>query len=431
MRVLVLNSGSSSLKFKIIDVPRRGRDRERNPDRIVMNGVVKGIGGLATLHHTVDGSSVSRNDRWVRDHAEAVHWLFERLGAERPGYRMSFPLGQVEAVGHRVVHGGDRFRQSVQIDLTVLAEIERLSELAPLHNPACLAGIRVAQTFLGADFPMVAVFDTSFHRSMPPRASVYALPQDLAARHGIQRYGFHGIAHASMAEGLSAITGRPLEELRLITLHLGNGCSATAIREGKSLDTSMGFSPLEGLVMGTRSGDLDPGVVSYLARREGVGADTVEGWLNERSGLLGVSGLSQDMRELLRAAREEEHGRAILAVDLFCYRVRKYIGAYLAALGGADAVIFGGGIGEQAPAIRARICAGMEWCGLVLDRERNVAATGLAPGEAAVISREDAGLPAYVVAVDEEAWIARETAGCLRATGGGTKSSARERVSHG
>lgn len=429
MRVLVLNSGSSSLKFKILEVPCLERDG--GGPRVLMSGGVNGIGGAARLQSAVDGSGPAPISRPVRDHAEAAGWLFEHLRTGDTGSRGSSLLDQIEAVGHRVVHGGDQFVHPVQVDPTVLAEIERLSELAPLHNPASLAGIRVAQTVLGADVPMVAVFDTTFHRSMPARASIYAIPQDLAARHRIRRYGFHGIAHASLAAGYSAFTARPLERTRLITLHLGNGCSITAIREGKSVDTSMGFSPLEGLVMGTRSGDLDPGIVSYVARREGVGADTVEGWLNERSGLLGVSGLSHDMRELLRAAQEEEHGRAILAMDLFCYRVRKYIGAYLAALSGADAVIFGGGIGEQAPAIRARICAGMEWCGLMLDRERNVAATGLAPGEAAVISREDAGLPAYVVAVDEEAWIARETARCLRSTGDESKRSARERVSHG
>src|SRR5207249_420057 len=235
-------------------------------------------------------------------------------------------------------------------------EIDALSELAPLHNPACLAGIRGARAVLGSRIPMVAVFDTAFHRSLPDAARLYALPLELADRHHIRRYGFHGIAHASLAAGFSAHTGRPLDQARLITLQLGNGCSITAIAGGRSVDTSMGFTPLEGLVMGTRSGDVDPTVVSYLAEREGVPAS---------------------------------------AVELFCYRARKYLGAYLAALGGADAVVFGGGIGEAAPVIRARICEGMVWCGLRLDPGRNDAAVRLEPGRAARISADGTRPEAY------------------------------------
>jgi len=311
------------------------------------------------------------------------------------------------------VHGGEQFQQAVRIDAQVVAEIEALSELAPLHNPACLAGIRGAQALLGGETPMVAVFDTAFHRTLPAYASTYAIPQTLATRHRIRRYGFHGIAHALLAAGYAHATGQRLTDTRLITLHLGNGCSATAIKHGQSVDTSMGFTPLEGLVMGTRCGDLDPAVVSYLARHEPMPVEAVERLLNEQAGLLGVSGVSPDMRALLAAAEQARDARAALAVELFCYRVRKYIGAYLAVLGGADAVVFGGGIGEHAPTIRARICAGMEWCGLRLDPERNAAAVGLAAGDAARISRDDVSLAAYVVAADEETWIARETVLCL------------------
>jgi acetate kinase len=262
--------------------------------------------------------------------------------------------------------------------------------------------------------PMVAVFDTAFHQTMPEVAKRYALPVELAARHRIRRYGFHGIAHASLAAGYAEAAGRPLEQTRVITLQLGNGCSVTAVAGGRSVETSMGFTPLEGLVMGTRSGDVDASIVSYLSEREKVGADEIERWLNERSGLLGVSGRSNDMRELLRAAGQEKDGRAEFAIELFCYRVRKYIGAYLAVLGGAGAVVFGGGIGENAPEIRARICRTMDWCGLRVDQARNRAAVGLAAGQAARISEDGAGLEAYVVAADEETWIARETARCVQ-----------------
>ena len=261
-------------------------------------------------------------------------------------------------MGHRVVHGGERFVSPVQLTDTMLSELEALNELAPLHNPAALQGIRAARSLLGPDVPMVAVFDTAFHASMPPHASTYALPRELAERHHARRYGFHGIAQESMLRGYSAMTGIAADRATLITLQLGNGCSAAAIRNGRSVDTSMGFSPLEGLVMGTRSGDLDPTLVGYLARREKVDAAEVEQWLNTRSGLLGVSGLSSDMRDLLREAPRQP--AAALAVELFCYRAWKVRGRLP---GGArrrgDAIVFGGGIGEHAPAIRARIAEGM------------------------------------------------------------------------
>jgi acetate kinase len=261
---------------------------------------------------------------------------------------------------------------------------------------------------------MVAVFDTAFHRTMPEVARHYAIPADLADRHRIRRYGFHGIAHASLAHGYSAYTGQSLEQARIITVQLGNGCSVAAIAQGKSVETSMGFTPLEGLVMGTRSGDVDASLVGFLTDREKVEPAEVERWLNERSGLLGLSGRSNDMRELLRSA-ESGDDRAELAVDLFCYRVRKYLGGYLAVLGGADAIVFGGGIGENAPEVRKRICHNMEWCGIGLNADRNRAAVGLRPGSAAEISSDDSKLRVYVVAADEETWIAKETARCVRA----------------
>jgi len=261
---------------------------------------------------------------------------------------------------------------------------------------------------------MVAVFDTAFHQTMPAVAKTYALPYELASRHRIHRYGFHGIAHTSLAEGYAAFTGKSLSDTRIITLQLGNGCSVTAIAGGKSVETSMGFTPLEGLVMGTRSGDLDPSVVTFLAQKEKVDVSEVERWLNEESGLLGLSGRTNDMRELLQAATEEDNERAKLAIDVFCYRARKYIGAYLAVLGGAEAIIFGGGIGEASPDIRAMICEGMEWCGLRLNSARNKAAIGLQPGQVTQISEDGSPLKVYVVPADEETWIARETVKCLQ-----------------
>lgn len=404
MTILALNSGSSSVKFKLIEIDAADPGRTGRPPEVLVAGAATGIGtaGRAVLELTGPGATSRKLSRPVPAREPALRWLFEQLGAQR-----------IDAVGHRVVHGGTRFHRPVRIDADVLAELEGAGELAPLHNAACVAGIRAAQAVLGPGTPMVAVFDTAFHHGMPERAAAYAIPRDLAGKLGIRRYGFHGIAHASLVAAYAAAAGRPPEDVRAVTLHLGNGCSAAAVRGGRSIDTSMGFTPLEGLVMGTRCGDLDPAVVGFLMRRGGMDAAEVERALNERSGLLGLSGFSADMRDLLAAEREGD-ARALLAIEVFCYRARKYLGAYLAALGGAEAVVFGGGIGEQAPAIRARICEEMAWCGLCLDEERNTAAVGPPAGTAVRISRPGASIAAYVAAADEETEIARETARCLR-----------------
>ena len=404
MLVLVINSGSSSIKFRLVDVVEEPTGLLTTRPAL-FQGAVKGIGSVASFEVTGQNADRSITTLEIRDHAHALRVLFDRLAGS---------LGKIEAVGHRVVHGGDRYVEPTLITEQVEAGIDALSELAPLHNPACLAGIRGARAVLGPARPMVAVFDTAFHQTMPEVARRYALPAELADRYRIRRYGFHGIAHASLANGYSACTGNPLEQTRLITLQLGNGCSIAAIAQGRSVETSMGFTPLEGLVMGTRSGDVDASIVSYLSEREKVEAAEVERWLNERSGLLGLSGRSNDMRELLRAAEQEQDKRAEFAIDLFCYRVRKYLGAYLAVLGGADAIVFGGGIGENAPEIRERICQNMEWCGLKLNPNRNRAAVGLAPGCAATIGMDESKPAAYVVAADEETWIAKESVRCVR-----------------
>ena len=403
MLVLVINSGSSSIKLRLVHVIEEpGGVLTTQP--AVLQGAVKGIGSVASFEVMGQAVGQSTTTLEIQDHVHALRVLLDRLAGS---------LGEIEAVGHRVVHGGDQYVESTLITEQVEAGIDALSELAPLHNPSCLAGIRGARAAFGTALPMVAVFDTAFHHTMPQVAGQYALPVELAERHRIRRYGFHGIAHASLANGYAAYTGNPLEQVRLITLQLGNGCSAAAVAQGRSFETSMGFTPLEGLVMGTRSGDVDASIVSYLSEREKVEPAEVERWLNERSGLLGLSGRSNDMRELLRVAEHEQDKRAEFAIDLFCYRVRKYLGAYLAVLDGADAVIFGGGIGENAPEIRERICRNMKWCGLELNRDLNRAAVGLAPGHAAQISVDGSQLAAYVVAADEETWIARETVRCV------------------
>lgn len=410
MNVLAMNSGSSSLKFKVVEFDESAGASGSRKLNIRYEGSVEDIGPAARLLLRRGGTTILQNTGTVAIHAEAVQWMMHIL--EESSRQEGRALG-IEAIGHRVVHGGEQFHEPVRIDDDVIAAIDRLAELAPLHNPGCIAGIKGARAVMGPRIPMVAVFDTGFHRSIPPQAATYAIDLDLAQKHGIRRYGFHGIAHASSACICAAAVNRPLTGLRLITLHLGNGCSATAIDQGRSVDTSMGFTPLEGLVMGTRSGDLDSAVVGHLVRHAGLTVDEVERLLNERSGLLGVSGLSRDMRELLNAAEGRPNSRAALALDIFCYRVRKYIGAYLAVLGGADGIVFGGGIGERSAVIRARICDGMDWCGLRLDPMRNEAVVELASGEAAKISEDGTQLACYVAGVDEEAEIARATRECV------------------
>jgi acetate kinase len=402
MKILVLNCGSSTLKFQLIEIDSEAAGPGQG--RRLAGGIVERIGGRAAIDFGVERGERLRRPVAVADHAEATRHLLDWLASTE----LLAPRG-LEAVGHRVVHGGDLFVEPTLIDEEVLAAVEALTDLAPLHNAPSLSAIRAARAVLGPGVPMVATFDTAFHRTLPERASLYAIPLDLADKYRIRRYGFHGLAHRYMTERYAAITSTPVEQVKLVTLQLGNGCSATAVEGGRSIDTSMGFTPLEGLVMGTRSGDVDPSLAGFLARREAVDIAEVEGWLNTRSGLLGVSGRSADMRELLEAEARGD-ARAALAVAMFCYRVRKYLGAYLAALGGANAVVFGGGIGENAPLVRARVCDGMGWCGLTLDQDRNTRTVG-SEGR---ISTDDSRVHAYVISVDEEGIIAHDTVRCLR-----------------
>lgn len=401
MKVLAINCGSSTLKFDLIEV--RNQDEALGQEQRLASGIIDKIGGQSVLRFATKNGERLQETARVTNHGQAARRVLDWLSS-----LTSVAPDGVEAVGHRVVHGGDRFLTPTLIDNETIDAIEALTRLAPLHNKPSLEAIRIAKETLPPAVLQVATFDTAFHASLPKRASMYAIPLELAERHGVRRYGFHGLAHRYMSERYAAMTCTPVGQGKVITLQLGNGCSATAVGNGRSVDTSMGFTPLEGLVMGTRSGDLDPSLVGLLARQERVAVDEVENWLNTRSGLLGISGRSGDMREVLKAEAQGD-ARAALAVEMFCYRARKYIGAYLAVLGGADAVVFGGGIGENSPEVRSRVCAGMDWCGLVLDEKLNTATIGTEARVSADCSR----VHAYVIPVDEGVIIARDTVSCL------------------
>jgi acetate kinase len=403
MIVLVLNAGSSSLKFQLIRTDLLCIANHQ--DEKLARGTIERIGGEAVFTLRGRGDAVSRGSAPMRDVRAAIEFIVTWLASKESGPVVG-SVGEIEAVGHRVVHGGERFQRSVRIDDTVLHGMEDMIELAPLHNPHNIKGVAAVRAVLGAELPNVAVFDTAFHHTLPEKAYLYAIPYQLYRRHKVRRYGFHGTSHRYVAYRWRELTLASREATRIITLHLGNGCSACAIDQGNSVDTSMGFTPLEGLVMGTRSGDLDPAVVEFLEAKEGLTATAVDNLLNKQSGLLGISGLTNDMRDLLAEAHENNDRRARLAIDMFCYRARKYIGAYLAALGGADAILFAGGIGENAPEVRAQICRGLEWAGIEIDEEANARMVGGVEGR---ITTHSARLAAWVIPTDEELLIARDT----------------------
>jgi acetate kinase len=409
MNVLVLNCGSSSVKFQLI-----ATDLEQiaeNSDRRLARGVVERIGGEAIITLHAEGREAQRSTAPLRDTRAAVELIIRWACSENAGIDAVKSVADVHAIGHRVVHGGERFTQSVLITDEVLRGIEDCIDLAPLHNPANIKGITAAREVFGGGLPQAAVFDTAFHQTLPDHAYLYALPYQLYRRHRIRRYGFHGTSHRYVAYRYRQLLNIAREETNVITLHLGNGCSAAAIRSGDSVDTSMGLTPLEGLVMGTRSGDLDPAIIDFISAKEGLSAQEVETLLNKQSGLIGISGLTNDMRELLAEAHEHDDRRARLAVEIFCYRARKYIGSYLAAMNGADAIVFTGGIGENSAEVRSLICDGLQWMGLELDEERNTARTN---GGEGIISRDGSRLAAYIIPTDEELLIARDTVRCVR-----------------
>ena len=400
MIILVLNVGSSTLKFQLVETDEA--HIASASDRRLARGQVERIGGEAIVTLSAEDGAFTKTSASLRDHAAAVEYVISWLTSETSGVPIA-RAGDIEAVGHRVVHGGERFTHSTLVDATVWREVEDLIELAPLHNPHNLRGISAARAVLGPGVPQVAVFDTAFHQTLPETSYLYAIPYQFYRRYGVRRYGFHGTSHRYVAYRYRQLTGRSRDETRIITLHLGNGASACAIAGGKSVDTSMGFTPLEGLVMGTRSGDLDPAILDFVGAKEGMTSRDVDAMLNKQSGLLGISGLTADMRELLDEERDSGDRRARLAVDIFCRRVKKYIGAYLAALNGADAIVFAGGIGEHSPRIRERICRDLDWMGIAIDVEKNDALIGRE-------GRFDAGNVAlWVIPTDEELLIARDT----------------------
>lgn len=396
MNVLVLNCGSSSIKYKLYHMPG---------GELAASGLVERIGEEHSAFELTSGDKTTRRDEPIADHEAGLAMVMRAL--VEPGVGVLERLDEIEAVGHRVVHGKDRFTGSVLVDDAVIGAIEDCADLAPLHNPANLAGIRAAMHVLPRA-AQVACFDTAYHTTMPRVAYTYALPHALCDSMGIRRYGFHGVSHRYVARRAARMLGLHKYEINCISCHLGNGCSAAAIRDGRSVDTSMGLTPLEGLVMGTRTGDLDPAVLLYLAER-GYDPASFQTLVNRESGLLGISGVSNDMRTLIDRA-EAGHERARLAIDLFCYRIRKYIGAYMAVLGRCDAVIFTGGIGVNAPLVRAESCSGLEPLGIELDKtlnERTIGGEGvLSTGRVKVLA----------IPTDEERAIAADT--YQNATGG-------------
>lgn len=402
MKILTLNAGSNSLKFEIVAV----ESRQTGFGSSLVAGAYDDIGKEHSAFSLAEKKQVRYSEeKRVDDHGQAVELLFDWIEQGQARDRGIRSLADIERIGHRVVHGADRFEGPCEVTQDVIGQIEELEDMAPLHNRAALKVIRAAQARVNSRTRMFAVFDTVFHRTIPDEAALYALPGDVARRNRIRRYGFHGISHRYLMLRYAQITGRAPEELNLVTLHLEGGSSAAAIRGGKSIDTSMGFTPLEGLMMGTRSGDLDPAIVPYLMRKEHLDAAGVEQFLNKKCGLLGVSELSADTRKLRERLQDE---RVHLALRMFSYRVRKYVGAYLAALGGAQAIVVGGGIGENTALVREWIFEGFDWCGAILDRERNERTID----REAAITTPESRLPVWVIPTQENLMMARDVADC-------------------
>jgi acetate kinase len=391
MRVLVLNCGSSSIKYQLFDMPAR---------TVVAKGIVERIGDSQAAMIHQEGGDKQRQSIAAGDHDQAMEAILEKLMHKNAAAQsVEEPIG---AVGHRVVHGGEEFTGSVLINDAVIASIEKTAQLAPLHNPPNLTGIRAALHALPAA-PQVACFDTAFHTTIPQVAYMYALPYELYEKLGVRRYGFHGTSHRYVARRAAELLGRHKYDINCITCHLGNGSSITAVRRGKSVDTSMGLTPLEGLVMGTRCGDIDPAILFHLAQN-GYDLKSLNDLCNKKSGVLGISGCSNDMRTLVEEANGGNQ-RAQLAIDMFCYRIKKYIGAYYAALGHLDAIVFTGGIGENASPVREKICAGLKELGIKLDPQKN----NQPLHEERRIDTGEGRVAILVIPTDEEGVIAADT----------------------
>lgn len=393
MKILVINCGSSSVKYQLIDT---------ETEQQLAKGLVARIGMSASVltHKPFDRPEVKVSGE-ILDHIVAIEYVVSILLSQNHGVIKD--KSEIGAIGHRVVHGGERFIDSVLITPEVMSELRSLIELAPLHNPHNIRGINACSKAL-PDIPMVAVFDTAFHHEIPPYAYVYGLPYVLYKRYGIRRYGFHGTSHKYVSERAEKMLGKPLSELKIITAHLGNGASVSAINQGKSVDTSMGFTPLEGLLMGTRSGDLDPAIILHIMAREELSLHEANTLMNKHSGLAGISGVSSDMREIIEEA-EGGNKNAKLALEIYCYRLKKYIGSYAAAMGGLDALIFTAGVGENSPTVRKMSCENMGFFGIEIDDAKNKAAIG----EETDISADNSRAKVLAIPTNEELVIARDT----------------------
>jgi acetate kinase len=393
MKILVLNCGSSSVKYKLIDMDTK--------EELSSGGVEKiGMKGSFLKHKRRDGQKVTLKGE-VLEHQIAIEYILGVLTSEKHGPIAS--LEEINAVGHRIVHGGEKFNSSMLIDVEVISMIEECIDMAPLHNPPNLAGIKAINELL-PEVPQVAVFDTAFHQTMPDYAYMYAIPYSLYKKYGIRRYGFHGTSHRYVSKRACDFLGLDYSATKVITAHIGNGGSVCAVENGKSVDTSMGFTPIEGLMMGTRSGDVDLGVVTYLMEKEMIGSAAVSTLFNKHSGVLGVSGLSSDMREIENAVADGNE-RAILALKMYEYRIKKYIGSYLAALNGADVLVFTGGVGENQTGTRQRICDSLAFMGVKIDNELNAASRG----KEVLLSLPESTVKVVVIPTDEEFMIASDT----------------------
>lgn len=390
MKVLVLNCGSSSVKYQFIDTEKQFTLAKGSIERIGMPSAV-------LVHTRYDGDSIKIVGE-ILDHTIAIEYVLGAMLSRNHGVIES--KEDIDAIGHRVVHGGETFYKSVLITEEVMEVLQDNIDLAPLHNPPNIKGIQAVARLL-PDKPQCAVFDTAFHMQMQPHAYLYGIPYELYKRYKIRRYGFHGTSHNYVSKKAAELLEKPYEELKIITAHLGNGCSMAAVKNGKSVDTTMGFTPLEGLMMGTRGGDLDPLVILYIMGKEGMNLNEANILLNKHSGLIGVSGVSSDMREII-SAHEEGNERAKWAFEMFCYRVKKYLGAYTAAMGGLDAFVLTGGIGENAKKIRKEICTDLEFLGIELDEEKN-------ENNEVLISKENSKVKVFRIPTNEELVIALDT----------------------
>ncbi len=393
MKILVINCGSSSLKYQLIDMSNNG---------VLAQGLVERIGIDGILTQKVEGREKYVVETDLKDHQIAIDLVLKTLVDEKQGVIKS--MDEISAVGHRVVHGGEKYSKSVIVNDEVLANLEELVKLAPLHNPANIIGIKACQALMPKT-PMVVVFDTAFHQTMPQKAFMYPVPYKFYEEDHVRRYGFHGTSHKYVAGEVAKWMDKDIKDLKIITCHLGNGVSVTAVDGGKSVDTTMGFTPLDGIIMGSRSGSIDPAIVTFLQKEKGYTPDEVDNILNKQSGVLGVSGVGTDFRDI-RAAAQNNNVRALLSMDIYGYQIKKQIGAYAAAMGGLDAIVFTAGIGEHAPEVRIRALENMEFLGIDIDAAKN---DNQNIGDGMEISTPNSKVKLYVIPTNEELMIAEET----------------------